>query len=127
MSGFLQPDPVLLAFALVKEWIYLVLLLPFALLRAPLCRGPARRAALLGLGLTCVFVAAVFLPSILGLSSGPLFRLGGFVGGMAVPLVCSAPLLAAAVLPGRRFWGLDALHLIGVAGLIGLWVYSVTS
>ena len=127
MLEFLQPDPVLLAFATVKEWIYLIFVLIFGLIRTPLLRARAFQSAALGLGLTGLFVAATFLPSLLGQSSGLLFRLGGFVGGMAVPVLCSVPFLAAAVLPGRRFWPLDALHALAFLGLLGLWIYSLVS
>lgn len=127
MPGFLQPDPVLLAFAAIKEWVYLTGLLVFAVIRVPFLRRPALWAGLLGLGLTAIFVAGVALTPILGLSSGPLFLAGGMVGGMVAPLLCSLPLFAAAVMPGRRFWGFDLLHLLWFGGLVGLWVYSVTA
>ncbi len=131
MPSFLNPDPVILAFLGLKQVVYLEVLVLFGLLRAALCRGPARRAALAGLVLAIVFVAAKLLPPVYGIAEGPLFRLGGWVrvavGGMAAPLICSGLYLAAAVLPGRRCWGLDLLHGAWFAALLGLWGYTVWS
>ena len=36
-------------------------------------------------------------------------------------LLASAPLLVSAVLPGRRAAWIDALHVILIGGLLGLW------
>ncbi len=129
MSSFLQPDPVILSFLAYKQVIYLEALVLFALLRAVLSRGASRLAALAALLLAALFVAAKWLPPSFNLSSGPLVLLGGWVrtslGGMTAPILCSLLLLAAAVLPGRRFWGIDAIHGLGFAALLGLWGYSI--
>lgn len=129
MPQFLQPDPVLLAFLGFKQGLYLEILILFAALRALLARDRARWAALSALVLSILFVAAKWLPPVLGQSSGPLFLLGGWVrgslGGMSAPLLCSVLLLAAAILRGRRFWGVDLLHLLWFGALLGLWGYTI--
>lgn len=131
MPSFLEPDPIILGFLAYKQVIYLEGLVLFALLRTLLSRGASRRAALAAFGLAALFVAAKWLPPVLNLSSGPLPMLGGWVrtslGGMTAPILCSALLLAAAVLPGRRFWGLDALHALAFTALLGLWGYTLWS
>ncbi|MFP4240103.1 MAG: hypothetical protein ACLFRZ_12455, partial [Rhodosalinus sp.] len=58
----------------------------------------------------------------------PLAQPAGFVrnagGGMAVPLLASGLMLAAAVAPGRRWRWIDALHLLWLAALLGFWAYA---
>lgn len=129
MSSFLQSDPIILAFIAAKQGIYLLLLLPLVLVRSVVARRAARAAALVALVL-CVFgLAARYLPEILGVYQGPAFRAAGawrgFWGGLGMNLAASAALLASGVLPGRRWWGIDAVHLLLLAGLLGLWVYSL--
>ena len=129
MPSFLQPDPLMLAFLALKQGVYLEVLALFALLRAALARGPARVAAAVACLLCVLFVAARLLPPILGWSGGAFVLLGGWVraslGGMTAPLICSGLMVAAAVLPGRRYRGLDLMHGLGFAGLLGLWAYTL--
>jgi len=129
MSSFLQPDPIVLAFIAAKQGIYLLLLLPLALVRSVAAAGRARAAGQIALMLCLVGLASRYLPEILGVYQGPAFRAAGawrgFWGGLGMNLAASAALLVSAVLPGRRWWGIDAVHLLLLAGLVGLWVYSL--
>lgn len=129
MSPLLQPDPIIYAFIAAKQGIYLLLLLPLVLVRSFAAAGRARAAAQIALMLCLVGLAARYLPEIIGVYRGPAFRAAGawrgFWGGLGMNLAASAALLFSAVLPGRRWWGIDALHLVLLAGLLGLWVYSL--
>lgn len=128
MPSFLEPDPILLAFFAIKQGIYLEGLILFAALRTLLAQDTARRCAAIALFLSAIFVASKWVPPVIGLSQGPVFLLGGWVrtslGGMSAPLICSGLLIAAAFVRGRRYWGLDLLHGLAFAGLIGLWIYT---
>lgn len=131
MPGFLEPDPVILGFQAFRQLAYLEVLLLLALVRAATTRGAARRAALAAALLTAAFVAAKWLPPVLNLSGGMLVMLGGWVrftlAGMAAPILCTALLLAAAVLPGRRLWGLDVAIALYAGSLFALWGYTIFS
>ncbi|KAA9005606.1 hypothetical protein [Histidinibacterium aquaticum] len=131
MDGFLQPDPVILAFIAAKQGIYLLCLLPLALIRSFVASGGARWAAIAALVLCLLGLAARYLPEVVGAWQGPLVAAASFWrnlgGGLAMNLVASAALILSAVLPGRRWWALDVLHGLLLAGLLGLWGYSLWS
>lgn len=129
MSSFFQPDPVILAFIAFKQTFFLPVILLLALIRSLAARGPARRLALLSLLIAAAGIAVQVLPALLNAFDNPLTVFGSqwrnAGGGMVALLTASAPLLASAVVPGRRWWGIDALHLLLLAALAGLWAYSV--
>ncbi|ROT98595.1 hypothetical protein [Histidinibacterium lentulum] len=129
MSSFLQPDPIILVFIAAKQGVYLLLLLPLTLVRSVVASRAARAAGLVALTLCVLGLAARYLPEVLGVYQGPAFRAAGawrnFGGGLGMNLAASAALIASAVLPGRRWWGIDVLHGLLLAGLLGLWVYSL--
>jgi hypothetical protein len=128
MTSLFQPDPIILAFIAAKQGIYLLLLLPLVLVRSLAAAGRARAAGQIALMLCLAGLAARYLPEMLGVYQGPAFRAAGawrgLWGGLGMNLAASAALLVSAVLPGRRWWGIDAVHLLLLAGLFGLWVYS---
>ncbi|SLN19551.1 hypothetical protein [Roseisalinus antarcticus] len=127
--SFLEPDPYILAFIAVKQGIFLLALLPLALVRALAARRSARWAALAALALCAFGLAARYLPEVLGIYEGLFVRISGIWrglwGGLAMNFAASAALLASALLPGRRWWGLDLAHVVLLAGLLGLWGYSI--
>ncbi len=128
MPSFLQPDPVLLAFIPIKQGLFLLALLPLALIRALVARSAARGAGLLALALALLGLAATYLPGLLGLTGGVAVAASGWQslwGGLGMNFAASAALLASAVLPGRSWWGIDAVHLLLLAGFVGLWVYTL--
>ncbi|EAR51591.1 hypothetical protein OG2516_01691 [Oceanicola granulosus HTCC2516] len=124
-----QPDPIILAFLPVKQGLFLLALLPLALLRGIVARRAARTAALVALALAVLGLLARYLPELLNVYGGPLVRAAGawrnLLGGMGMNLLAALPLLASAVLPGRRWWAIDAVHVLLLAGLLGLWAYSL--
>ena len=129
MPSFLQPDPVILAFIAVKQGIFLVLLLPLALARSLVARGPARAAALSALLLILVGLAARYLPEVLGVYEGALFGLAGawrsFWAGMGMNIAPILMLLSSGFLAGTRWRGLDIAHFALIVLLADLWAYSI--
>jgi hypothetical protein len=125
MPDFLQPDPVLLAFIGFRQTLYLEVLAVLALVRALAARGACRMFALAALAVAGAAVAvklAALVPVAPAVQPAGLVRNAG--GGMAVPLLASGLMLAAAVAPGRRWRWIDALHLLWLVALLGFWAYA---
>ncbi len=125
----LEPSPVLIAFLLLKSYFYLPAILLLALLRAGVGHGGwVRMAAGLAAAVAIVGMAARFGPSVFGLYSGGIymaaFEVSNLGGGMGMPLLASACLGLAAVLPGARWRVLDVLHAVLLAALIGAWALA---
>ena len=127
MNAF-QPDPLLLYFIFLREFLYLPALAGLALLRGVSARGAARLAGLLALVLAVLGAAAQLGPSIIGMQGGTLVRAGiaagDLGGGMVLPLLASAPMLASAVLPGVRWRWIDVLHGLLLGTLLVFWVMA---
>lgn len=127
MNAF-QPDPLLLNFILLKEFIYLPALAILALLRVFSARAGARWAAGLALLLAVLGAAALLGPAMTGMQGGMLtraaMRAGDLGGGMALPLIASAPMLVSSMLPGTRWRWIDALHVLLLGALLGLWLLA---
>ncbi len=124
-----EPSPLLIALIVLKSFVYLEVLALLALLRGLFARGPARLAALLSLVLAGCGIYANFAPTLAasyGLSDVPLLpsvsRLLAWQQGLPALLLASAPLALSAALPGRRFRTIDILHMLLIAGLVGLWL-----
>ena len=128
MSPLFEPDPVLMALIFVKRFVYLECLLILALLRTVLARGPARGIAALTAALAALFILVTFAPA-LGLQSqgwyGPLARLLAAGEGLRVPLALSALFLVSGVVRARARRWIDALHILGLLGFLGLWGMSL--
>lgn len=125
MDSFLQPPPEVVAFLALKKFVYLEVVVLLALMRSLAARGAARWTALLALVIAAVGIAAQFGPAVTGLYSGPVYRASATAvnagTGLALPLAASAALALSAVVPGRRWWGIDAVHALLVAALLVLW------
>lgn len=128
MSTLFEPSPILLAFLALKTTFYLPALLILALLRLLAASGAARLAALMAVLVALAGMAARFAPPLLGLTGGPAaqaaYALANAAGGMALPLLASALLLASGGLAGTRWRWIDLLHLLLLTGLCGLWLAS---
>ena len=128
MSTLFEPSPILLAFLALKTTFYLPALLLLALLRALVASGPAQTMALLALLVALAGIAARFTPPLLGLTGGTAaqaaYALANAAGGMALPLLASALMLASGVVTGARWRRIDLLHLLLLTGLCGLWLAS---
>ncbi|SDN36891.1 hypothetical protein SAMN05216196_101301 [Lutimaribacter pacificus] len=127
MNAF-QPDPLLLNFILLKEIAYLPALAILALLRVLSARAGARWAAGLALLLAVLGAAALLGPAMTGMQGGTVtraaMRAGDLGGGMALPLIASAPMLVSSMLPGTRWRWIDALHILLLGALLGLWLLA---
>ena len=126
MSAF-QPAPELVIFLFVKKFVYLEVLALLALLRVIGGRGIARWPALVALLLSLGGIVTVFAPA-LGLNAGPLYVSAAQVmagqGGMSALLVPSAVFLLCTLTPRARWRWIDALHILMLVGLLGLWWYT---
>jgi hypothetical protein len=125
MSPLFAPSPMLLAFLLLKTTLYLPAVAVLALIRVLGARGAARGLAGLALGIAALGIAARFGPPLMGLSGGALAQAAYIVanagGGMVIALTASVPLALSGMVPGRRWWGIDAAHGLLLAGLFLLW------
>jgi hypothetical protein len=128
MNSLFEPNPILLVFLALKTTIYLPALLVLALLRALVAKGPARIFAIIAIAVAVLGITARFAPPLLGLSGGALSQIAYSIanagGGMVIALAASVPLALSAVLPGRRWFFLDALHGLLVSALFLLWMLA---
>lgn len=126
--GAFQPDPMLINFILLKEFVYLPVLAVLALVRGLVGVGRSRQAGFVALALAVLGAAVVLGPSLGGLQGGPLvaaaITLGNMGGGMVLPLLASAPMLVSALVPGARGRWIDVLHLCLLSVLLVLWVMA---
>jgi hypothetical protein len=124
MNSFFQPPPEVIAFLFIKKFVYLEILAGLALLRVIIGRGLARWPALVTLFMATGGIATTFAPAF-GLNEGTLYvKAAQFMaegGGMSALLVPSAVFLICSITPRARWRWIDALHLVMLAGLIGLW------
>lgn len=128
MTPFFEPNPILLAFVLLKTSVYLPVVLALALVRAAVSRGASRNWALLAVVIAVAGIAARFGPALLGLTGGALaqasFAFANAGGGMVVALLASVPLAVSAIMPERRWLVLDGLHGLLVSALFVLWLLA---
>lgn len=126
MSAF-QPAPELVLFLFVKKFVYLELLAVLALLRVILGRGLARWPALVALLLSLGGIATTFAPA-LGLNEGVVYVRAAQAmagqGGLSALLVPSAVFLLCSLTPRARWRWIDAVHILLLLGLLGLWWYT---
>lgn len=118
----------LLAFIIVKTFVYLEVLCLLALVRFLFARRAARWMAALALGLAVAGLGVLFAPA-WDMAGGAFYAQGArgmaFGAGMGWLLVASAPLVVSAFVAGRRWVWIDVLHGLLMAGLLGLWVWSL--
>ncbi|WP_323763449.1 hypothetical protein [Marinovum sp.] len=126
--SFLQPSPAVMALLSLQTFLYLPLLAMLAAARTGAARGPSRWLGLASLLLALLGMAAHFGPPLLNLYTGPLPQLAAGLtkplGGMMLPLLASAPLLASRFAPGRGWRWVDWAHLLLLAVLLGLWGFT---
>jgi hypothetical protein len=128
MTAFFEPNPILLAYLALKTTLYLPVILALALLRTLMATGPARALAGVAIAVAVLGIAARFAPPMIGLSGGTVaksaYAIANAGGGMAIALAASLPLAISAVLPGRRWPVLDALHGLLVSALFLMWLLA---
>ena len=88
----------------------------------------ARLWALSAMALSGAAMFLQFGPALMGLFEGWLPVFAGqatrWGAGLVLPLLPSAALLISARASGRRWWGIDLVHLMAVAALLGLFGWS---
>lgn len=123
-----EPNYIVLAFLMAKTFFYIELIAALSLVRAFAAKSAARSAALAAFTVAIAGVMAKYLPAILALTGTDIGAMAAnYVNagnGMALPLAASALLFLSAGLPGRRWWGLDALHMLIFAAFVGLWIMT---
>lgn len=114
---------------MIKTFFYIEFVGVLGLLRAIVATRGARWAAFGSFILALVGVAAKYVPPVMGLTGTEIGRSAAQIinagGGMALPIAVSLVFALSAFLPGRRWWILDALHLLGALIFGGLWAYSI--
>lgn len=120
-------NPALYVFIFTQTFLFVPFVAVLAVIRSATSRSLSRGFGVLAMGLALTVMALQFGPAFLGLYDGAFPVLAGqatrALDGMALPLAPSTALLASAFAPGRRYWGLDALHLVALAGFVGLYAY----
>lgn len=128
MNGFLQPNPTVLALLSLQTFFYLPILLVLAGCRAGAARSASRWLGGLAAMIAIVGIAAQFGPPFFKLYSGPIPQASSILtkslGGMALPLGASLPLILSAFATGRRWKWIDVAHLLLLLVLLGLWGWT---
>lgn len=128
MTPIFEPNPLLLAFLLLKTSLYLPAIAVLGVLRAIGSSEQARAWGILAVVVALLGLAARFGPSLLGLSGGPVaqtaYAMSAMGGGMVMALAGSVPLAVSALMPGRRWLWVDALHILLVSALFVLWLLA---
>ena len=127
MTFLPEPDPAVLAFLFYRKFVFLQLLAVLAVLRLIAGQGIARWPALVTLLLAAAGVFTTIAPAF-GLTTSAFYirsaqiMAGG--GGMAALLVPSAIFLICAILPQARWRWIDAVHIVALLALLGLWWWT---
>lgn len=127
MQDFLQPSMPVLAFLLLKKFLYLEIIAALALARVFFARRPARWFAVLSFVIAMSGVVATFGPPFMNVWSGPFYTYSAWLvalgGGYGVIFAASAALAVSGLLPGRRWPLVDLLHGLTFAGFAALWFW----
>ncbi len=127
LSNF-EPDYTLLAFFFIKAFLYTEVIGALGFIRMIVATRSAKWAAFGTFLLGLLALAAKYIPAVTGLTGTNIgnnaAQLIAAGDGMALPLAASLTFLLSAVLPGRRWWVLDVVHLIAFLGFCGLWIYA---
>lgn len=129
LETLLQPNYTILTFLMIKTFFYTELIGLLGLIRA---LSASRASAWAGAGaflIGAIAIAAKYVPRLANLTGTEIARSAAHVvnagEGMALPLAATLILALSAILPGRRWWGIDALHVICAAIFFGLWGYTL--
>ena len=132
-STLFEPNYTILTFLMIKTFVYIEFIGALALIRVFSAKGPSRIAALGAFTIAFVGIAAKYVPPLAGLSGTDIARLASQIinqgvitagSGMALPLAVTFLFALSWRMQGRRWWALDALHLIAALGFFGLWAVT---
>lgn len=115
-----------------KTFFYVEIIGVLALIRVFSSKSPSRIAALLAFVVALIGVAAKYVPPLAGLTGTDIGRIASHIvhlgvfeagSGMALPILVSVIFMMSWRMMGRRWWLLDAFHLLMALSFFGLWVY----
>ena len=134
MSNFntlFEPNYLILTFLMIKTFFFIEFVGLLALIRCFVASQGSRLAALFSVAFALVGIAAKYIPPLAGPTGGEAARVASWIvnqgvfaqgSGMALPIIVSALFALSWHLKGRRWWGLDLLHLIAALVFFGLWI-----
>ena len=119
---------------MIKTFFYIEVIGALALVRIFVAKGPSRIAALATVVIALIGIAAKYVPPIAGLNGTGIGRMTSLIlnqgifnagSGMALPVLVSLLFALTYRLQGRKWWGLDLLHLLCALGFFGLWAFTL--
>jgi len=134
MNDFLEPNYTILTFFLFKTFFFVEIVGALAIVRIFTASGPSRRAATGAAVLALLTIAAKYGPPIVGITDPDILRATSRItnqglfyagSGMALPICVSVMFGWSWFLDGRRWWMLDALHLLVALSFFSLWIYTL--
>jgi hypothetical protein len=128
-SSFFEPSMNVLLFLMVKKFVYLEVLLILAGIKAALRTGAARYLSFVVIGICAAGIAAHFVVPYFQIYQQPWAGITQFLirtwDGMFTPLLASFVFLNTMTQKHGRLMVIDAVHMVLIVGLLGLWVSSL--
>ena len=128
-SSFFEPSMNVLLFLMVKKFVYLEVLLILAGIKATLRTGAARYLSFVVIGICAAGIAAHFVVPYFQIYQQPWAGIAQFLirtwDGMFTPLLASFVFLNTMTQKHGRLMVIDAVHMVLIVGLLGLWVSSL--
>lgn len=128
-SSFFEPSMNVLLFLMVKKFVYLEVLLILAGIKATLRTGAARYLSFVVIGICAAGIAAHFVVPYFQIYQQPWAGIAQFLirtwDGMFTPLLASFVFLNTMTQKHGRLMVIDAVHMVLIVGLVGLWVSSL--
>ena len=128
-SSFFEPSMNVLLFLMVKKFVYLEVLLILAGIKAALRTGAARYLSFVVIGICAAGIAAHFVVPYFQIYQQPWSGIAQFLirtwDGMFTPLLASFVFLNTMTQKHGRLMVIDAVHMVLIVGLLGLWVSTL--
>ena len=128
-SSFFEPSMNVLLFLMVKKFVYLEVLLILAGIKATLRTGAARYLSFVVIGICAAGIAAHFVVPYFQIYQQTWAGIAQFLirtwDGMFTPLLASFVFLNTMTQKHGRLMVIDAVHMVLIVGLVGLWVSSL--
>ena len=128
-SSFFEPSMNVLLFLMVKKFVYLEVLLILSGIKAALRTGAARYLSFVVIGICTAGIAAHFVVPYFQIYQQPWAGIAQFLirtwDGMFTPLLASFVFLNTMTQKHGRLMVIDAVHMVLIVGLLGLWVSTL--
>lgn len=128
-SSFFEPSMNVLLFLMVKKFVYLEVLLILAGIKAALRTRAARYLSFVVIGICAAGIAAHFVVPYFQIYQQPWSGIAQFLirtwDGMFTPLLASFVFLNTMTQKHGRLMVIDAVHIVLIVGLLGLWVSTL--